>query len=73
MEVGKYNKLPHYNIVGEPTSFYVWVNEDNHGASSKWIKGRPAFKIYNKLALLFKNDKPEFIKLLKRTFDENGK
>ena len=72
MECGKWNKLPHYVVVGRPTDFYVWVNEDGHGEASKWLKGSSAFSDYLKLQILYKN-KDEFCSMVKRLFEENRK
>lgn len=71
MEVGKYNKLPHYAVHGEKTCMYLWVNEDGRGSASGWIKGNDAFRLWNKLQILFKKDKKEFIKLLKNYHESN--
>lgn len=49
MEVGAYNKLPHYAVIGESVDFYIWINEDGRGEASHWIKGNAAFKLYFKL------------------------
>ena len=63
-QVGNYNNLPHYNIIGEPTAFYVWVNEDGKGTASNWITGREAFRIWHKLRAIKK--KNEFIREIKK-------
>lgn len=73
MEVGKYNKLPHYSVVGEKTSFYLWINEDGKGSNSNWIKGQEAFKLYNQLQNALKKDKEAFIKLVKEHYEKNRK
>ena len=39
IEIGKWNKLPHYMVVGQPQAFYIWANEDGHGSNTVWIKG----------------------------------
>lgn len=71
LELGAYNKLPHYSVVGHPQDFYVWVNEDSVGSASKWIKGKDAFTLYNK----FRNitNKSEFVALIKQVHLENRK
>lgn len=69
LEIGKYNNLPHYAVIGEPTDFYVWINtgESLHSyqagkaGASGWIKGNEAFREYNKLRQLYKKDKTAFI------------
>lgn len=73
MEIGKYNKLPHYSVVGEKNNFYLWVNEDGKGSSSNWIKGRLAFQLFNELRIRFKKDKNGFIELLKKHHKANAK
>ena len=68
MEVGRYNRLPHYAVVGEPADFYVWVNETGEPfvhklqGHSHWIKGRS--DIYFKLKRSLR-DKEEFTKQIK--------
>lgn len=49
IEVGKWNKLPHYCAVGQPSDFYVYVDVDGCGRSSNWIKGKEAFALWNEL------------------------
>lgn len=77
MNVGAYNKLPHYAIVGSATEFYVWCQEDKNAlgymCNSEWIRGRDAFDTYHRLEKLFKKNKPGFISLLKTTFELNPK
>jgi hypothetical protein len=77
MSVGAYNKLPHYAVVGSPTEFYVWCQQDKstpgHMCNSEWIRGRDAFDTFHKLEKLFKKDKPQFTALLKSTFNANPK
>lgn len=68
LEVGAWNKLPHYSVVGRPTEFYVWVNENGHGSNSVWIKGAEAFTIYNKLRNLDKKALVVKIKELHSTY-----
>ena len=65
MEVGKWNKLPHYAILGGKTDMYVWVNEDGKGSASQWIKGNIAFRLWHRLEKRFKKDKKAFVELLK--------
>ncbi len=71
MEVGKYNKLPHYSVHGSRTNMYVWVNEDGYGTASKWIVGKKAFRLYNQLQLLYKNDRKAFVELVKHIHANN--
>lgn len=49
IEYGSYKKLPHYELIGSRNDFYVWINEDGKGSASKWIKGKVAFTMYNKI------------------------
>lgn len=67
MEVGRWNKLPHYAVHGTKTDFYVWINEDGKGSGSKWIKGREAFDLWGKFSKLSTKDKNGFIALVKST------
>lgn len=71
MEIGKYNKLPHYSVHGTKTQLYVWVNEDGRGSASEWITGHTAFRLYNQLSLLHKKDRNAFIELVKQTHFNN--
>lgn len=65
MEVGNWNKLPHYTVVGTPTKFYVWVNENGKGSSSTWLSGKEAFAKWFELKRYFKSNKQQFIALIK--------
>jgi hypothetical protein len=72
LQLGAYNKLPTYSVIGTPTSFYVWVNErgqvwaSDQGSSNR-INGREAFGYYYKLKdLLEFGDQEGFIKLIKQ-------
>lgn len=69
LEVGAYNKLPHYAVIGEPCAFYVWVNEDGHGTYSNWVKGVGAFNTYHKLSKL---SKARFVSEVKAILKLNG-
>lgn len=65
LEVGGYNKLPHYAVVGRPVEFYVWVNEGSSpysGRISKWYKGAEAFSHWHKM---LKMTKPELVGYIK--------
>ena len=73
MEIGSYNKFPHYSVHGDKTSMYLWVNEDGRGSASEWIKGREAFQLWNDLQSIFKNDKKEFVEMLKKHHSSNPK
>tara|TARA_R110000851_G_scaffold72413_4_gene160449 strand:- start:946 stop:1203 length:258 start_codon:yes stop_codon:yes gene_type:complete len=77
MEIGSYKDLPHYSVVGDKTSMYLWINEDGDwdgiGESSRWIKGRLAFQLWAALEQAFKKDKPSFIRLVKYHHSENRK
>lgn len=66
MEIGQHNSLIHYSVIGTATCFYVWVRELNgEGSASKFIKGNIAFREYNKLEKLYKENKGQFIILVK--------
>lgn len=56
LEVGAWNKLPHYVVVGSPLNFYVWVAEGTEASNTSWFKGSKAFSAYNKLLKLNKRD-----------------
>ena len=73
LEIGRPNKLPHYSVIGEITSFYIWVNEDGKGSASEWVKGSDAFDLYHRLAKLRNKDKKEFICLAKEVHLNNKK
>ena len=73
LEVGKWNKLPHYAVIGNPQDFYVWVNEDKFGSNSGWIKGAKAFEAYNKLANLHKKDRVGFVTMVKALYKTYAK
>ena len=68
MEIGTYDRLPHYSVVGSATNFYVWVNEDGRGSASKWIKGAEAFSLYNKMRKATENG---FISLVKTLLEQH--
>lgn len=80
LSVGSWDKLPHYSVVGVPTSFYVWINLDNQtfhdpeqGASA-WVKGRVAFDAYAKLRRLYGKGKVKgFIEVVKELHKSNRK
>jgi len=71
MEVGAWNKLPHYAVVGDPQRFYVWVNESGHGRSSKWICGKQAFDLYSELRAI--KDKKKLADKIREIFSLVGK
>ena len=58
LEVGSYKKFPHVSVVGEPTMFYLWINEGYKCEPSSWFKGD--LNTYHLLARLHKKDKKEF-------------
>jgi len=72
MQIGSWDKLPHYNVVGQPTMFYVWINVDGKGVNSKWLTGEPAFAMWFVLLEKFnKTDKTEYIRLLQDLYISN--
>ena len=71
LELGSHNKLPHYSVIGDPTDFYVWINEDGRGQSSDWVKGQAG--LYHELSKLRDKKNPEFIQKLKSVFESNRK
>lgn len=73
MQIGKWNKLPHYSIVGQPSDFYIWIDKDGRGGNTKWIKGKEAFGIWNRLKKLHKKDKSGFIELAEKVYDKYKK
>lgn len=70
LELGNPFNLPHYSIIGMPTDFYIWINEDGRGDASSWIKGTVAFNLYYKLK---RANKEEFISLVKINYLKNRK
>jgi len=68
IEFGKWDKLPHYAVVGNSTCMYMWVNEDGRGSASEWIKGTAAFESYNKMMKLKKADCIDSIKALHKEY-----
>lgn len=64
LEVGRWDKLPHYAVIGKPTEMYLWVNEDGIGSASNWIKGKESFELYHELRQMVK-DKSKFIQAIK--------
>lgn len=73
MKIGRWDKLPQYEVIGEKNRFYLWVEDDSGCSASNWIVGRDAFRLYNKLNGLFKKDKKAFIKLLKEQHEINAR
>jgi hypothetical protein len=73
LQVGLWNKLPQYCVIGDPVNFYVWVNEDGIGEASKWIKGRDAFMVYGKLVIEHKRSKQKFCEHIKNLLAEHKK
>ena len=71
IEVGAWNKLPHYSLKGGPLKFYVWVNEDGGGEASRWIEGR--FNLYHDLKNLHRKHKKMFVVKVKELLVENKK
>lgn len=73
LEIGAWNKLPHFAVVGSPVEFYIWINTGRQGGSAYvpgiqgacgWIRGKYAFELYNKLSVARK-DRCKFIQLCK--------
>ena len=80
LEVGKWDKLPHFAVIGEPTSFYVWINHGNATAldpaqgASAWLQGREAFDAYYKLKHFCEKKKVnKFIALVEELHKSNRK
>ena len=80
LSVGSWDNLPHYSVVGVPTSFYVWINLDNQTShdpeqgASAWVKGRVAFDAHANLKRLSRKGKvDEFIKVVKELHKNNRK
>lgn len=74
LAIGAYNQFPYYEVIGDPTSFYIWIQlqpqswayyEPGKQGASGWIRGQEAFKAYNKLKeLLEKGQKEKFIGMM---------
>ena len=73
LELGSWNDLPHYAVIGEASNFYIWVNEDGQGSSCEWLTGSTSFSNYHYLNRIFKKDKKGFISLVKIIHKENMK
>lgn len=68
LEVGRYNQLPHYAVIGAPQEFYLWVNEDGHGGNSPWQTGPEAFALFHRLRALQAKDKAAFATEVRRLY-----
>lgn len=73
LEIGSWNNLPHYSVIGNSCSFYLWKNEDKHGANTNWITGRAATEILSKLRNLRVKGKSDFIDAFKQYYTEHQK
>jgi hypothetical protein len=80
IEVGSWDKLPHYAVVGRPVNFYVWIclskphHFDRAQGASEWISGAGAFAAHTKLRnLAAKGRKSEFIDMIKELHKSNRK
>jgi len=75
VEIGSWNKKPHYSVVGNPQDFYLYINSEEVTSNnwSNWIKGREASSLHGKLKRLHKKDKKAFIELFKEEFDKHRK
>ena len=72
MEFGSCEKSPHHAVVGDPSCYYVWINERGRGSESNWIIGKKGFNdFYILKKLLKKKDKIAFIDLIKQLHEEN--
>lgn len=67
LQVGSWDKLPHYSIGGDKVALYVWINEDGRGSNTEWIRGREAFELWSRFDKLAKKDKKGFVSLAKET------
>ena len=72
MEIGKWNKLPHYSVTGSKVCMYLWSCEIDDGVASVRITGRAAFKLWNELQSKFLKDKKSFVRLLKSSMVEHS-
>lgn len=66
LEIGAWNKLPHYAVIGQSNDFYIWIDDgeiEGLKCASSWIKGRIAFELYYKLK---RANKEDFISLVKK-------
>ena len=75
LEVGSWNKLPHYAVVGRPTDFYLFHRPDAFTAKhTVWITGTEAFELHAKFkAALQKRNKTEFISMFNEEFNKRPK
>jgi len=71
MQVGSWNKLPMYSVVGSATEFYVWYeSKTQKGRASRWLKGQEAFQRFHTLRKLHKKDKDKFCKMVKEIHEK---
>lgn len=71
LEVGKWNKLPHYCVVGSPVDFYVYSHENFRRSWSGSVKDKEALVYWSKfLALSKRKDNAGFITLVQEIFDK---
>lgn len=83
LEVGSWKDMPHYAIVGNQVSFYVYIRKeyDNGGwyvpgeqGACNWITGAKAFKYYNLFySFVKKRGREKFISLATQLHIEQGR
>lgn len=73
MALGTYKDVPHYSVIGDMCSFYLWRNTDGRGAASNWLKGRAANDALSELRQARVQSKEKFIQVFDRLYEENRK
>lgn len=72
LSVGTWKSKEHYSVVGDPQSFYVYINYEYY-PHSNWIKGKEGFRLFHELKTLHAKDKTAFVAKLKEVFEKNKK
>lgn len=71
MQVGTWDKPPHYCVVGSSVDFYVYDSTRGTRAWSGWVKGREAMAYWSKfLGLVKRKDDAGFIALVQEIFEK---
>jgi hypothetical protein len=74
LEVGSWNSLPHYAVVGRATDFYLFYRPDPFTAKTTvWITGKEAFELHAKFKAAKVKSKAEFISLFEEQFNKRPK
>lgn len=71
IEVGSYDKLPHYSLCGSPMCWYITINDKGTPQRSEWFTGQDNYTMYNALIEAFHNDRDTFSNRLLELFNRN--